>query len=60
VFEEENNAQIERFLHRHPDAQRLTLPEPHTNAQQLAGQILPDEQHDGFFYALLQKSGAAK
>jgi 16S rRNA (cytosine967-C5)-methyltransferase len=60
VFEEENNAQIERFLHRHRDAQRLMLPEPHTNAQQLAGQILPDERHDGFFYALLQKTGAPK
>jgi 16S rRNA (cytosine967-C5)-methyltransferase len=60
VFEEENNAQIERFLHRHRDAQRLMLPEPHTNAQQLAGQILPDERHDGFFYALLQKNGAPK
>jgi 16S rRNA (cytosine967-C5)-methyltransferase len=56
VFDEENNAQIERFLHHHPDAQRLTLPEPHTNARQLAGQILPDERHDGFFYALLQKA----
>ena len=56
VFHEENQEQIERFLERHHDARRLTLPGPHTNAQQLAGQILPDEQHDGFFYALLQKS----
>jgi 16S rRNA (cytosine967-C5)-methyltransferase len=55
VFHEENQAQIERFLERHGDVQRLTLPEPHTNAKQLAGQILPDERHDGFFYALLQK-----
>ena len=55
VFHEENQAQIERFLERHRDARRLTLPGPHTNAQQLAGQILPDERHDGFFYALLQK-----
>jgi 16S rRNA (cytosine967-C5)-methyltransferase len=56
VFAEENNAQIERFLRHHRDAQRLTLPEPHTNARELAGQILPDEWHDGFFYALLQKT----
>jgi 16S rRNA (cytosine967-C5)-methyltransferase len=56
VFAEENNAQIERFLQHHRDAQRLTLPEPHTNARELAGQILPDEWHDGFFYALLQKT----
>jgi 16S rRNA (cytosine967-C5)-methyltransferase len=55
VFAEENNAQIEQFLEHHPDAQRLTLPEPHTNARAIAGQILPDEWHDGFFYALLQK-----
>lgn len=56
VFHEENQAQIQSFLERHPDAQRLTLPGPQTNAQQLAGQILPDERHDGFFYALLQKT----
>ena len=56
VFREENEVQIERFLEDSPDAQRLTLPGPHTNALQLAGQILPDEHHDGFFYALLQKS----
>jgi 16S rRNA (cytosine967-C5)-methyltransferase len=56
VFREENHEQIERFLARHRDARHLTLPGPHTNAQQLAGQILPDEQHDGFFYALLQKA----
>ena len=56
VFHEENGAQVERFLERHRDAQRLPLPGPHTNAQQLAGQIVPDAHHDGFFYALLQKS----
>ena len=56
IFHEENEEQIDSFLRRHPDARRLTLPAPHTNAQQLAGQILPDEQHDGFFYALLQKT----
>ena len=55
VFREENHSQIEHFLARHSDARHLTLPAPHTNAQQVAGQILPDERHDGFFYALLQK-----
>ncbi len=55
VFQEENEAQIERFIEGHADAQRLTLREPHTNAHMLAGQILPDDNHDGFFYALLQK-----
>jgi 16S rRNA (cytosine967-C5)-methyltransferase len=56
VFCEENNDQIERFLERHHDARRLSLPGPHTDVQRLAGQMLPDETHDGFFYALLQKS----
>ena len=55
VFREENHEQIERFLARHRDARHLAFPVPHTNAQLLAGQILPDERHDGFFYALLQK-----
>jgi 16S rRNA (cytosine967-C5)-methyltransferase len=56
VFREENDEQITAFVERHRDARRLTLPRPHTNAEHLAGQILPDETHDGFFYALLQKS----
>lgn len=56
VFHEENHVQIERFLERRGDAQRLTLPAQKTNAQQCAGQIIPDDKHDGFFYALLQKS----
>jgi 16S rRNA (cytosine967-C5)-methyltransferase len=56
VFQEENNAQVERFLERHADARRLTLPGADTQAQMPSGQFLPDEQHDGFFYALLQKT----
>ena len=55
VFREENHEQIERFVARHGDARHVALPRPHTNAQQIAGQILPDERHDGFFYALLQR-----
>jgi len=54
IFHEENHNQIARFLERHQDAHRQTLPWP-PHVQQLAGQILPDEQHDGFFYALLEK-----
>src|SRR5688572_7343627 len=56
VFHEENNVQIERFVERHSDARPLPLPEPQTSARRLAGQILPDACHDGFFYALMQKS----
>jgi 16S rRNA (cytosine967-C5)-methyltransferase len=59
VFRQENHDQIRWFLDTHRDARHLTLPAPHTNAEQLAGQILPDERHDGFFYALLQKAGSA-
>jgi 16S rRNA (cytosine967-C5)-methyltransferase len=59
VFRAENTEQIESFVARHPDASRvqLRLPEASTSAD---GQLLPAEgdaehNHDGFFYALLQK-----
>lgn len=55
VFHEENHIQVERFLDRHRDARRLPLPGDDTT-QEHAGQILPDDRHDGFFYALLQKN----
>ncbi|MGQ0751009.1 MAG: 16S rRNA (cytosine(967)-C(5))-methyltransferase RsmB [Betaproteobacteria bacterium] len=56
VFQEENHIQVERFLDRHRDARRLPLPGDDTTRQEHAGQILPDDRHDGFFYALLQKN----
>ena len=56
VFQEENDLQVAEFLGRNRDAQRLTLPGADTNQQQPTGQMLPDERHDGFFYALLQKN----
>ncbi len=58
VFREENHLQIARFLERHADAQLQTLPldEFSDAALQHAGQILPDAVHDGFYYALLQKT----
>ena len=48
VFREENADRIDAFLARHADAAVVPL----------AGgaQLLPDEEHDGFFYALLAKS----
>lgn len=51
VFQQENEQVIAAFLAQQADAHRLpiTLPE---NA---VGQLLPDTQHDGFFYALLHK-----
>ena len=45
IFPEENDVQIEKFRARHPDA-RLTD----------TRQWLPDAEHDGFYYALLEKS----
>jgi 16S rRNA (cytosine967-C5)-methyltransferase len=56
VFHEENQAQVARFLERHRDAEHLTLPGADLYLQQAAGQLIPDEQHDGFFYALLAKA----
>ncbi len=55
VFHEENQLQIARFLELHHDARCLTLPGAELQLQQAAGQLLPDQWHDGFFYALLQK-----
>ena len=49
VFPEENRLQVAKFLDRHPDAQRL----PVAGAEDL--QLLPQDDHDGFYYALLQK-----
>lgn len=55
VFHEENQLQIEKFLERHRDAQCLITPGADTHKQLTSGQLLPDERHDGFFYALLAK-----
>jgi len=44
VFPEENGAQIDAFLVRQANAERLH-----------AEQLLPLEEHDGFYYALLRK-----
>jgi 16S rRNA (cytosine967-C5)-methyltransferase len=56
VFQEENSEPIADFLERHRDATRLGLPALDDNNELPAGQLLPDGRHDGFFYALLQKS----
>ena len=49
VFPQENVQAIESFLVRNDGARRLPLVELGE------GQLLPDERHDGFFYALLEK-----
>ncbi|GHU09280.1 ribosomal RNA small subunit methyltransferase B [Betaproteobacteria bacterium] len=50
IFEQENRQQIERFLARHPDAKQLTPTGPAAPRP-----LLPTLDHDGFFYALLEK-----
>lgn len=52
VFAEENTMQIEKFLKHHSDACQI----PIHMAAMVDGQLLPDIQHDGFFYTLLQKT----
>ena len=50
IFPEENAHQIKSFLARRADARQLPLP-PELGE----GQLLPDDNHDGFYYALLQR-----
>lgn len=52
VFSQENRQIIDAFLRQHDDARLVPLSAPNLNQ----GQLLPDDQHDGFFYALLHKS----
>lgn len=50
VFEEENAGQVAAFLARHADALSVSIDgQPHLC-------LLPDADHDGFFYALLRKA----
>ncbi|HNP25750.1 MAG TPA: 16S rRNA (cytosine(967)-C(5))-methyltransferase RsmB [Nitrosomonas sp.] len=51
IFPEENKLQIEQFLQQHSDARIEPLSEPEIQD----GQLLPDSQHDGFFYTRLHK-----
>lgn len=53
LFAEENEQQVAAFVGRHADAMRLPIA-PQTNALDL--KFLPDADHDGFYYALLQKA----
>lgn len=51
IFSRENQQVTDEFLNQHNDGKQLQLSIPNLNE----GQILPDDQRDGFFYALLQK-----
>jgi len=50
LFAAENEAQVAAFIGRHADAQRLTIDDAPSV------QLFPHADHDGFFYALLQKN----
>ncbi len=50
VFPQENDGVISAFVARHAGARRLPLPDGG------AAQWLPDAEHDGFFYALIEKA----
>lgn len=52
VFPEENSDQIQAFLSRHADARSEPISLP--GAQ--AGQLIPNGDQDGFFYALIDKA----
>lgn len=52
VFQQENEQVIAAFLTQQADARRLPITLPNGSK----GQMLPDDQHDGFFYALLHKT----
>lgn len=59
VFAQENQQVINEFLRRHNDAtwqHEATGQLPRSVPNPSEGQLLPDDQHDGFFYALLHKS----
>jgi 16S rRNA (cytosine967-C5)-methyltransferase len=47
VFKQENQDVVDKFVALTPGVEQLSLP---------LGQLLPSSEHDGFFYALLQKT----
>ncbi len=55
VFHEENSRQIADFLARNLDAVLRPLRGAAPVEGRLEGLLLPDNEHDGFFYALLEK-----
>jgi 16S rRNA (cytosine967-C5)-methyltransferase len=53
VFSEENGEQVRDFVTRHVDVRRLATDNAN-NEDEL--QLLPAATHDGFYYALLEKT----
>ena len=64
VFRAENQDIIEQFLRKTPNARQLEFSEmlppnaahPGASTEMVDGQLLPNDVHDGFFYALLEKT----
>ncbi|MEO8386264.1 MAG: 16S rRNA (cytosine(967)-C(5))-methyltransferase RsmB [Betaproteobacteria bacterium] len=64
VFRAENQDIVEQFLRKTPNARQLEIAElllpiavqPDTSPEIVDGQLLPNDVHDGFFYALLEKT----
>ena len=52
LFRQENGDQVEAFLRRHPDARLESTDLPDTGV----GPLLPNRDHDGFFYARILKA----
>ncbi|KAA3653891.1 MAG: 16S rRNA (cytosine(967)-C(5))-methyltransferase RsmB [Proteobacteria bacterium] len=50
IFDDENSEQISRFCARHGDAKRVAI------QGRLEHKLLPNAEHDGFYYALLEKA----
>lgn len=62
VFSEENETQVKELMAKHRDTIRCALPWPDGLKRHGDGQLLPEggaaeDNHDGFFYALLEKRG---
>lgn len=59
LFPQENDMQVAAFAARHTDALRLAMSSGDTGEevmqQRRQWQLVPQAEHDGFFYALLQK-----
>jgi 16S rRNA (cytosine967-C5)-methyltransferase len=63
IFNEENQQQIDNFLQKNSDATQLPIlltndidKNLDINIDTVNGQLIPNAQHDGFFYALLIKN----
>ncbi|WP_373974433.1 16S rRNA (cytosine(967)-C(5))-methyltransferase RsmB [Chitinibacter sp. SCUT-21] len=56
VFPVENRLSAQAFAARHPDAQWEVLSSEYIPADLSEGQLLPNSEHDGFYYALFTKA----